>query len=98
MPINKKQLALVSVAQVVGAPSHNWKVAGSIPGQGTYLGFRLNPGLGAYDPQSGCVQSPVWVHIGGNQSMFLSLPSCLSKSNGKMSLGERTPTPSFIEI
>ena len=29
------------------------------------------------------VQSPVWAHPGGNQLMFLSLPSSLSKNNKK---------------
>ena len=57
--------ALASVAQLVGALSHNRKVAGLVPAQDTYLGC-------GFHPQSGSVQSPVWVHLGGNQSMLLS--------------------------
>ena len=41
-------LALAGVAQLVGALSRSRKVAGSIPGQGTYLGC-------GFHPQSGCV-------------------------------------------
>ena len=41
--------ALAGMAQLVGASSCNQKVAGSIPGQNTYLGC-------GFDPQSGHVQ------------------------------------------
>ena len=34
---------LTSVAWLVGGLSHNWKVAGLISSQGTYLGFRFDP-------------------------------------------------------
>ena len=44
----KKTQVLAHVAQLVGASPHNWKMAVSIPGQGTYLGYRS-------DPQSGCL-------------------------------------------
>ena len=37
--------ALASMAQLVGASSHNQKVAGSIPSQGTYLGCGLIPSM-----------------------------------------------------
>ena len=36
-------MALASVAQFIGVLSCNQKVAGLIPDQGTYLGFRLDP-------------------------------------------------------
>ena len=36
-------------------------------------------------PPTGCVHSLVGVHTGGNQSMFLSLPSCLPSSVYKTS-------------
>ena len=57
--------ALAGVAQLVGVLSCNQKVAGSIPGQGTCLGCR-------FSPRSECVQSLVWAHMRGNQSMLLS--------------------------
>ena len=52
--------ALASVAQFVVTLSHNQKVVGSFPGQGTYLGCRFHahpvrvqrvPSLGAYKRQ-----------------------------------------------
>ena len=46
---------LAGMAQLVGASSYNWKVAGSIPGQGTCLGW-------GFDPWSGHIWSLVWVH------------------------------------
>ena len=39
----KFNLTLDSVAQLVGTSSHNQRVAGSIPGQGTYLGRGFDP-------------------------------------------------------
>ena len=53
----KKNIALASVAQLVGVPSHNWKFAGLIPGQGMCLGSMFDPLLG---------------HVGGSQLIFLS--------------------------
>ena len=58
-------LALADVAQLVGAFSHNWRVAGLIPSQGTYLGC-------GFDPQSWTIGFQVWAPTGGNQSMLLS--------------------------
>ena len=77
---------VVSVAQWVGASSHNQRVSDLIPSQGTYLGC-------GFDPQSGHVQSLVRACTGGNPSMLLSctevsLSPFLSKSNEKMSLGK----------
>ena len=40
--------ALAGVAQLVGALSHNWKVIGSIPSQGTHLDC-------SFKPQPGCI-------------------------------------------
>ena len=81
------------MAQLVGASSHHRKVAGSIPGQGTYLGCGL-------DLWPWCVQSLAWAlqsrsgclrkaadRCSSLSSMFVSLssslPSFLSKSNEK---------------
>ena len=53
----KLKIPLASVAQLIGASSHKQKVAGSIPGQGTYLGCRFDShvhtisSLGAYGRQ-----------------------------------------------
>ena len=69
-------LALAYVAQLVGALSRNQRVAGLIPGPGTYLGCRS-------DPQSRCVREATNQYFSPT-SMFLSLlsslPSSLSKS------------------
>ena len=72
--------ALAGVVQLVRASSQNQKVAGLTPGQGTYLGYSFNA-------WSGCIWEAT------NQcfslaSIFHSLPSCLSKSNEKVSSGE----------
>ena len=64
--------ALARVAQLVGLSSRNQKVAGSIPGQGAYLGSRFNS----------------QTRMRGSQLMFSSLPPSFSKSKEKMSLGE----------
>ena len=40
-----------SMTELVGVSSHNQKIVGSIPGQGTYL-------VGRFHPRSGSVQSP----------------------------------------
>ena len=69
------------MAQLVRASSCTpEKVEGSIPGQGTYLGCSFDPQLGleqeATDP---CFSLT---------SMFLSLPSSLSKTNEDIFLGE----------
>ena len=50
---------------LLGVSSSNWKFAGLIPSQGTYVGCGVY--LGAK-----CVQSPVWVHTGGKNSVLLS--------------------------
>ena len=44
---NTERGALASVAQLVRASCYNQKIVGSIPGQGTCLGFVFGPGLGA---------------------------------------------------
>ena len=63
---NKKtKHSLAAVAQLVGALSHNRNVAGSIPGQDSYIGC-------GFGPRSGCIQSPVQVCTEGSQSMLLS--------------------------
>ena len=82
---------------VVGTSSHNRKVEGSIPGQGTYLGYRFIPVwvwkcvlLGPLmDPCSGCV--PRLSINASLASMSLSssfLSSRSLKKQTKMSLGE----------
>ena len=48
---------LTSVAQLIGCQPVKWKVAGSIPIQGTCLG---------------CGQVPGWGSVTGSQLMFLS--------------------------
>ena len=48
------------MAQLVGGSSHNTKIAGLVPSQGTCLGCRLDS------------QSPVGVPAAGSQSVFLS--------------------------
>ena len=72
---------LARAVRLVGVSSCNRKVAGLIPSQGTY------PGCG-FGHWSGRLRLLVRAHVGGNQSMFLSLPSSLSKGNEKMSLDE----------
>ena len=59
------QKMLASGAQLVGVSFWNWKVSGSIPGQGTYQGCGFNP-------CSGHIQPPVQVHTEGNWPMLLS--------------------------
>ena len=54
----------------------NWKAVGSIPSQGTHLGYGFNP-------QLGCICRQLM-----NVSLSLRLPSSLCKSNEKVSLGE----------
>ena len=66
--------------------SHNQKVGDSISSRGKYLGC----GFGPQSWHSTLVQAP----MGGSRSMILScidisLPSSLSKSNEKMSSGEK---------
>ena len=41
--LKRKAIALASVAQLVGALSHNQSVAGSIPSWDAYLGCRFDP-------------------------------------------------------
>ena len=43
--------ALAGIYQLAGHRPTNWKVAGSIPGQGTYLGCSLVPSQGASERQ-----------------------------------------------
>lgn len=59
--------ALAGATQVVGVSSQAPKVAGSIPGQGTYLGC-------------GWVESPVGVRTGDNQSNLICLFVCVCVS------------------
>ena len=73
--------ALAGVARVVGVSSHNRKVAGSIAGQCAHLGC-------GFEPWSEHIGPLVQARTGGSQLMFLSLPSSLSESNEKVSLGE----------
>ena len=80
--------ALAHVAQLVGALTHNRRVVGSIPSQGTNSGCR-------FISWSRLVQILVQVRMGDNQSMLLSrfnvsslcLPLSL-KALKKMSLRE----------
>ena len=74
-------LTLAGVAHLVGVSSHNQRVVGSIPGQGTYLGF-------GFSPWSWSVQEATnWCSC--LSLKFLSLPSSLSKrAMKKMSSGE----------
>ena len=74
--------ALASMAQLVGASSHNQNVVGLIPGQGTCLGCGSIPSPVRYNTLFG--------YVGSNQSMFLSLSLPFSKSNEKMSSGKDT--------
>ena len=82
------QGALAGVAQLVGTSSCNQKFAGSISGQGPYLGC-------GFSPRSQQVQPPVW-NMYRRQSIeasllhrrfSLSLPLS-PKCNEKMSSGE----------
>ena len=50
---NVASLTLANVAQLVGVLSSNKKAAGSIPGQGTYLGAGSIPSPGVYEPGPG---------------------------------------------
>ena len=54
-----------SMTELVGVSSHNQKIVGSIPGQGTYLDCR-------FDSQSKCFWSPVQACTRGNQLIHLS--------------------------
>ena len=47
----KKQWALAGVTQWIERWPAIWRVASSIPGQGTYLGCRLGPQLGVLKGQ-----------------------------------------------
>ena len=64
------------VAQLVGACPIHWKVASSIPSQGTYLGCRFNP-------WSGCIEEATDRCFLSPQCFFLSLilPLSLSQIN-----------------
>ena len=52
-----KEGALTGVAQWVGHPPADQKVASSVPGQGTHLGCRPDPGLEA------CKRQPIDVSL-----------------------------------
>ena len=88
-PIKIQFFALASVAQLVGAWSHNQDVTESIPGQGTHLGCNFKPQstCGVCDLGYGFVQSllghqtPGWMHVRGNQSMLLS---CIDVSHSPL--------------
>ena len=70
---------MVGVVQLVGASSHNQKVEGLIPGQGIYLDCLL---LSLIQVGTGAT------HLCFSMaSVFLFLPSSLSKSNEKNVLG-----------
>ena len=64
-------MALAGMVQLVGASSHNQRVVGSIPGQGTFLGCRLDLGESRGEVIERCFSLTL---------MYLSLPSSLSKS------------------
>ena len=64
--IIKTRQALAGAPQLAGASSPSQKVAGSVPGQGTWLGF-------GFDPWCRHIQEATW----GNQLMLLS---CISVS------------------
>ena len=51
IPYDKTSLPLADVVWLVGASSCSQKVAGSIPGQGTYLSCGFDPGPGTYQRQ-----------------------------------------------
>ena len=59
--------ALAGVDQLVGASSHNQKVAGLIPHQGTYLGCGFN----SLSLVRVCTR-PIQGILGGNRLMLLS--------------------------
>ena len=44
--IKNSEVALTVMAHLVGCHSTKWKVTGSIPSQGTCVGFRFSPWLG----------------------------------------------------
>lgn len=64
------------VTELVGMLSSNWKFAGSVPGEGSYLGKGLIPGLGIYERQL--------IHAALSHRCF----SIILKNNKKMSWGE----------
>ena len=68
-------MALADVAPLVRTSSHNRKVVGLIPTQGTYLGCW-------FDPKSRHIWSPVQVQIGGNwfDACLSNMSVCLSLS------------------
>ena len=61
--------APAGVAQLIGASSRNQEIGGSVPGQGTYLGWGLILSPGAQEATNGCFSLVL---------MFLSLSSSLS--------------------
>ena len=67
-------VALVDAAQLVGRHPANWKVKGSIPGQGTGLGRGSCLGWAAYERQPFDISLPHRCF-----SLSFSLPSPLSK-------------------
>ena len=80
--------ALTSVVQLVGTLSHNQKVAGLIPGQGTCLGCRFNSWSGVHDSWSGHIQEATsWCF--SLALMFLSLSLPLSLKSKKIVFGRR---------
>ena len=91
--------ALTSVAQFVGASSHNQTVARLTPDQGIYLGCGFDPHSGhrhRWPPPLGC-WSPVQSRTGGNQLMpldgidvSLSPFLSLSKTNEKKKCSQVT--------
>ena len=84
MDLKITQQALAGVAQLVGVLSHKRRVAGSIPGQGTYLGCESSPWFGHG-------QSPIPAHMGSNRLMLLNhtdvLFLFLSQKQWKIVLG-----------
>ena len=68
------------MAKLVGASSLYQNIVGLIPDQGTYLGYRFDPGLGVYRKATNQCFSLALI--------FLCLPSSLSERNKKISSGE----------
>ena len=75
--------ALAGMAQLVGVPFCAWKVVGSIPSQGTFLGCRFGPS------DLMCQRQPINISVSHRclyPSISPSLPPSLKSMS--MSLGE----------
>ena len=84
-------LVLIGEAQWVGY-SVNWKVTGSIPGQGTCLGCGPDPWLGVWERQ------PMdWCFCSTSIFLSLSFPSHFSKKKWNIYLKKKIQTPLAVE-